>query len=175
MTYNNFLNQLQQFSDSDWKALFSGKTLEMLDDQQLRITAGVTPFAILKSAGFEATDPETLKQAVLDNVEAIYKRYYRTHPLSEAGFNYQLKQLANKHGAQSFITPIGKQARYTLFVDDGEVIVEDKNSPRHKYGVFLELLNPELETNPEDAFADWVNSGKAYEDYRGMNVCRYNC
>jgi hypothetical protein len=62
-----------------------------------------------------------------------------------------------------------------LFVDGGEVIAECADSPRHRYGVFCELESTLSEHAIEEQVRQWLERGEAYEDYLGMNVCRYNC
>jgi hypothetical protein len=41
--------------------------------------------------------------------------------------------------------------------------------------VFLELEQPLPDADIDPKIRKWLEQGEAYEDYLGMNVCRYNC
>ncbi len=171
-TFENLLNELDAHS---WDTLLGGAYLRLVDDEQLIVSEEDTPDRIIAGADFTAGDAAELKRTLLERAEDILHQYYRTHPLTQKGFNKQLRQLAEQHGIEAFMAVGGQRPDYTLFVEGGELVAEPKGSPRHPYGAFLELEQALPENKREDAFAKWLDSGSAYEQYLSMNVCRYNC
>ena len=175
MNLEEFKSQLNQLSDSDWQALYQGKSLEMLDDQAFNVTNKKPHYLIVNGSDNTAGSPIELKQEIIKSAEEIFKKYYQIHPLTKAYFNRQLKSLAEQLGTNSFIANMGNRPAYTFFVDNGEVLAVPQTSPKFPYGVYLELDKMMDSKESDDLFNKWVESGKAYESYRSMNVCRYNC
>ena len=96
-------------------------------------------------------------------------------PPSLSDFNAQVTSLVEQFGAAAFCAPSGRFPEYTLFVDDDRVIAEPRGAPRHPYGVFCEISNELSESQITDRLNKWLETGEAYEEFLGMNVCRYNC
>jgi len=86
-----------------------------------------------------------------------------------------VEDLIDRLGAGAFAAAPRQLARYTLFVEGGEVVAESAESPRHKYGVYCELERPVGDAETEVRVRKWLQRGEAHERYLEMNVCRYNC
>lgn len=175
MDYEAFKSQLNQLKDSDWQALYQGSSLEMLDDQALNVTNEKSPYLIVNGSENITGSPVELKQEIISSSEDLFKKYYQIHPLSKAFFNHQLKSLARQLSINSFIANTADRPAYTFFVGNGEVLAEPQTSPKYPYGVYLELDKKVDNKEYDKLFKKWVESGKAYEVYRAMNVCRYDC
>lgn len=175
MTPSLFITLLNTLSTADWQSLLEGGKLQIIDDCTLQVSMEDTAQTIIDGADFSVATIAMLKQQVIEQADTLLADYYRMHPLSEKGFNRQVQALVKLHGDHAFVALFGQCADLTLFVEGGEVIAESADSPRHPYGVFMEL-DQQL---PKDKIAavvnQWLFSGEAYQQYIGMNVCRYQC
>ena len=170
-----FIHLLRQLQKNDWQAVIEGQAVVLIDDARLEIGPADAPNAIITSPDQNTYDSATLMQESLANASTILSNYYLSHPLTMAGFNRQLEKLMDEYGATAFTAVTGQSAQYTLFVAGGEVIAENADSPRHRYGVFCELAAPLSAAAGETYIHKWLARGEAYEQYLSMNVCRYNC
>ena len=175
MNTSLFLTLLNELSDSDWQSVLNGKGLCIIEDQQLQLCLSEEPDMIVLSDVIDANTADALKQQVIHHADDLLSRYYRSHPLSNTGFNSQVEKLVNLHGHEAFIGASGQPSALTLFVEGGEVVVESADSPKHPYGVFMECDKTLPSDKRKAAFTQWLSSGEAYRQYIGMNVCRYNC
>ena len=175
MTESQFIDQLQQLSESDWKAIFSGQALLMVNDSSLEQGTSDQPNVILSADFFTANNFSDFKQQVLDCSGELYSNYYRTHPLTLYGFNEQLYRLIQQSSPDAFCAKAGQRAETTLFVEGGELMALAKNDPRHAYGLFCELSPLVKPSGVANYLSHWIEQGEAYEAYLSMNVCRYNC
>lgn len=99
----------------------------------------------------------------------------QSSPPSPEEFNTQVARLVKQLGASAFCALPGQLPEYTLFVEDGQVIAEPKYAPRHPYGVHCEISREMSEDQAADYVYRWLSTGAAYQEFLGMNVCRYNC
>ncbi len=175
MNLARFTELLQQLGEDDWRALHHGEALLMVDDSHLQTGDRDQPNVIVNPDAFSAANADELKQQVMQQAGALLDQYYLTHPLTQQGFNQQVKELAAQSGYEAFSATPGKRPVRTLFVDGGEVVAEAPDSPRHPYGVYLQLERALEAEALQDAFNKWLESGEAYQRYLNMNVCRYNC
>ena len=170
-----FVQLLEELDDKAWSRVVDGQAILLVDDMRLETGADQSANAIIRAAQNGTDTAATLKQRSLHDAAGLLHNYYLTHPLTLTGFNLQVKALLARYGAEAFAAPIGQLPRYTLFVEGGEVMAEASDSPRFRYGAFCELGH----SVPADAVADhvrkWLQGGEAYDNYLGMNVCRYNC
>lgn len=95
--------------------------------------------------------------------------------LFQSDFNQQVEQLFTLHGAAAFAAPSGHYPQFTLFVEEETVVAESASSPRHQYGTFCELDQPLVGAELEKHMWHWLRSGEAYDQFLGMNVCRFGC
>jgi hypothetical protein len=95
-------------------------------------------------------------------------------PLTRDDFNKQVRELFDQHGIEAFAAPAGQLPARSLFVDNGEIVAEPADSPRHRYGAYCEMPAGNL-MDVATQVEKWLNSGEAYDLYLSMNVCRYNC
>ncbi|MGD2119477.1 MAG: hypothetical protein PVG66_14035 [Chromatiales bacterium] len=172
MNAATFTNLLRQLNDDAWQSVASGQALLLVDDVSLAIGPAGAANAIISA---DQTDAIQLKKNSIEQAADILHNYYLTHPLTRAGFNRQVEQLFDKHGAAAFAALAGQLPPYTLFVEGGEVIAESAASPRHRYGVYCELPRRLTDEALPVHLNKWLQRGEAYDDYLGMNVCRYNC
>ena len=175
MTESLFIDQLRQLSESDWKTIFSGQALLMVNDCSLEMGATGQPNVVLAADFFSADDFSDFKQQALDSAAELYSNYYRTHPLTLYGFNDQFYRLVQQFSPEAFCAPAGNRAEKTLFVESGQLIVLDKTDPRYAYGLFCELSPMVKPSGVANHLSHWIEQGEAYEAYLSMNVCRYNC
>jgi len=175
MNEHIFMHQLGQLHYADWQAVIEGQAVVIIDDLRLEIGPAQAPNVIISLRELNASDASTLKSESLANASTILSNYYLSHPLTLAGFNRQIENLINAHGAGAFSAVAGQLSPRTLFVDEGEVIAETADSPRHRYGVFCELTGQLSDSAIETHVRKWLERGDAHEHYLSMNVCRYNC
>jgi len=155
-----------------WQSIADGANLNLLNDQQLIISVENNN-SIVENKHITSTSPDEIKAHMISHASVLLQQYYLNHPLSDTGFNQQVKNLFDKHGIETFISNNEQAAERTFFVEGAEVIAENASSPRHPYGVYFTVENKK-DFAPQQAI-NWVDSGEAYETYLSMNVCRYNC
>jgi len=170
-----FISLLEQLGEADWQSVIDGKGVLVIDDLYLGIGPVDASNAILCAPDEGTSDAATLKSESIADAVALLNNYYLTHPLTQVGFNHQAQKLFDEYGANAFAAPPGQLPKCTLFVDGGEVVAEIADSPRHRYGVYLELEGSLADAVIGQKVQKWLEQGKAHEDYLGMNVCRYNC
>ena len=144
--------------------------LRLVDDGALAWGTGSEPDVLVGTWSNAGQDRVAWLAA---NAEELLAAYYRTHPLTRAGFDRQARELLQRHGASAFAGIAGELPERSLFVDVGSVVAEPRGAPRHRYGVYCAL-----DRRPGDvdlAVRRWLDRGEAYDGYLGMNVCRYNC
>lgn len=153
--------------------LGSGCVLRLVDDELLAWGRGGEADVLLAALPAEAVaDPSAWLQR---HAEQLLADYYRTHPLSRAGFERQVRALYARHGADAFAAAPGHRPQFTLFVDDGKVVAEPRHGARHRYGAYCELAAAASTASAARSAEIWLDNGEAYATYLGMNVCRYNC
>lgn len=166
--------QLKQLTQQDWEDLIEDAQLVMQDDERLMLVSHALKNIFFSADMVKADSVNELKDKVLEHAEALLAEYYRKHPLTKKGF-YHKALSAVKGKEQDFAAASRENPNCTLFVEGGEVVVEDQDSPRHPYGVYCELPA----NTPQDAIPgivqQWLESGDAHENYLEMNVCRYFC
>ena len=173
MNKEKFKIILKVLEDEVWQRLLDGQALVLVDDSRI-VAASEQPGNIIIPPR-DVNDINTLRDEVMDNAGEILEHYYRSFPLSRAGFNRQVEQLIEQHGAEAFAAVYPDVSAFTLFVEGGSVVAEDAASPRYRYGAYCELQQP-LQIDALSAYVKkWLSSGKAYENYISMNVCRYSC
>ena len=175
MNNAEFIRLLEQLSNADWQSVMEGAAILIVDDLRLQTGPAQAPNAVIRAPEHGQTDASRLKRESIEEAPALLANYYLTNPLTLTGFNHQVKGLLENHGAAAFAALPGQLPQYTLFVDEGEVVAEPQESPRHRYGVYCELSRP-LRGDALESFVEkWLQRGEAHERYLGMNVCRYNC
>lgn len=174
MDEQQFHAQLRALPDEAWQRVAAGEALMMVDDEALKVGPADASEAII-AGGSGEQDWESLKAESLADARALLANYYLSHPLSRAGFDRQAQQLLAEHGAIAFAAPPQKLPARTLFVEEGRVIAETAESPRHRYGAYCEIQPALPAAQIEAAVKKWLEQGEAYERYMSMNVCRYNC
>ena len=175
MNKTDFLDQLQNLEMACWQALLTGQALLLINDDRLELGATNAHNVIIPAATAHAQEPTQLREQSLVQASQILEDYYRTHPLTETCFNTQVDGLLELLGAAAFTALPGRLPAYTLFVEMGTVLAEPRESPRHPYGAYCEILHPLTDAALQQQVAQWLTSGQAYERYLSMNVCRYNC
>lgn len=181
MNETRFRQLLQQLPDALWQRLLDGGGLSLADDLELQPGAADAPDLILRPGRLvregrcDHNELDALKAEIMAGAGVILADYYRTHPLTLAGFNRQAQALLARYGAAAFAAVQGGLPERTLFVDGGELVAEAADSPRHRYGVFCELQRPLSVEALDERVRRWLERGEAHQRYLGMNVCRYNC
>lgn len=182
MNSATFKEQLLQLTDQDLQALLDGASLVMVQDQSIiaveetEIETNTHPVIISYEPDSARTQTaEELRNELLQQADELLENYYRLNPLSQSGFDLQVKALALQHGVEAFSAVAGQTAEFTLFVEGNKVIAEPRNAPRHPYGAFLELQRPLQGPALEKRFSSWLRSAEAYQRYLSMNTCRYSC
>lgn len=175
MNASVFIQLLDQLTDADWQAVAAGRCLQLLDDQLLATGPADAPNCLFRATSADSADAAALKQDALSRAEQLLHDYYRTHPLTPAGFKRQVSALLERHGAAAFAARPGKRPDCSLFVDGGTVVAETRDSPRHPYGAYCEVEGSLDDAAVASRVRQWLERGEAYDHYLGMNVCRYNC
>jgi len=175
MNTDKFKQCIAELTVQELYELKTGYSLHMLNDATVVIEKGTELNSLGIDIPLEVKDTESIRQFILDRAEDVVGEYYRIHPLSEAGFNEQVRDLVEAYGAEAFAAYPGQTARCTLFVDAGEVQVEQQGMPRHPYGACCELSSIAPDQDIASFVLKWIESGEAYRQYLSMNVCRYNC
>ncbi|HEY5734318.1 MAG TPA: hypothetical protein VIU36_06105 [Gammaproteobacteria bacterium] len=166
---------LDQLSVAALNVVLKGQALLLVDDASLALGDPESPNVLVHPEAFTANDADQLRRALLENSEELIAGYYRTHPLSWAGFDRQVKALFEAHGYETFAALPDVMPVKSLFVEQGTVIAEAQDSPRFQYGTYCELPGASGPEQIKQAVERWVSSGQAYDSYLGMNVCRHNC
>lgn len=170
-----FKGQLNALEDSLWQQLSAGDSLIISPDLSLQIVhSGHAENLLTPVNPKEKYSPQALKKRVLEQADFILETYFTDHPLTSADFNQQIQQLVDEFGARSFMATYPNTPDRTIFVEGGIVIAEQPDSPRHRYGIFLEIDN-ETDLHNENLLQKWLNSGQAYQEYLSSNCCRYSC
>jgi hypothetical protein len=172
MNHGEFNALLESLEPADWQAIVDGQALLIIDDTRLQAGPADSPNAIIRSTG--ETPVNAFRQYCLSHAGDIIDDYYRSHPLTANGFRSQAIRLVEQYGAPAFLAVEGTLPDYTLFVDGGELLAESRDSPRHRYGAFCEILQ-DASANPKTTVLTWIHDGLAYARYLEMNVCRYSC
>ena len=175
MNNKRFIRLLKELTDADWQSVVDGMDVLIKDDRELLIGVSGSAHSIIVSSDYSLTDFTELKSQVLNKSDVILDDYYRSNPLTKTGFNQQAIKLVEELGFENFCASQGKVANRTFFVEGGELIAQTLENPRHRYGVFFEVGQQVSEETLKDHFYQWISSGRAYSEYMGMNVCRYNC
>lgn len=173
MRSGEFEALLKALPDEQWQALVDGQMLALHEDARLELSRGGDEYTIVKAR--EEEDAEELRERVIGHAREILEDFYRTHPLSREAFDRQAGLLVSQYGEQAFAAPEGRLPERSFFVDGGELKAEPRESPRQRYGAWCETGKPQEGAALKERVNDWINKGEAYEAYRGMNVCRYNC
>jgi len=175
MNAQKFIAAVNTMGDDELLELRGEQSLRLIDDARLAIGAYNEVDGMQLSLPTAAVDAASIRAYLVDSAADLVMNFYINHPLSKTGFNNQVRELMQQHGASALAAPAGQRAAVTLFVDSGEVVAETVGNPRHPYGAFLELLAPVPAADIEDKVQYWLDSGEAYRQYLSMNVCRYNC
>jgi hypothetical protein len=96
-------------------------------------------------------------------------------PPTPSEFNAQVASLVEELGPAAFCAAPGQRPEYTLFVEDKQVVAEPRNAPRYPYGLYCEIRTGLSDDQIADYLNKWLTTGGAYEEFLGMNVCRFNC
>lgn len=175
MTAAEFRELLEQLPDGSWRAIIDGAALLLVDDQGVDLGSRDAPNAIVTAVDGVSDHATRFRARVITESEEILAAYYRTHPVTQVGFNRQVVRLIEEHGAESFAAAPDTLPELTLFVDGGVVVAEPSDSPRHRYGTYCELDGSSRVTSVAKRVQLWVESDEAYQSYLSMNVCRYSC
>jgi len=173
MNHFELQHLLKQLDNDIWQALFDGQPLALVDDE--RLVPAAKPEDKIFILPQNADDVASLRESVIKNAEELLNNYYLSHPLSKSGFTLQVKKLVEQYGASAFAAVYPDIPERTLFVDVGEVVAEDRDSARHRYGAYCELQETMQGEELKQFVQQWLTGGDAYELYIGMNVCRYGC
>lgn len=180
MNTETFITRLSQLNDNDWQEILAGQALIMEDDIALKTGSTESATVIFPVIG-ESVDQETfpdtkaIQSYFLEHADKLLEEYYRTHPLTQKGFNSQVIALLEQLGNHAFVALPGHYPDYSLFVDSGTVIAEARGNPRHPYGAYLELERPLADAALKVRVKNWLENEEAYERYLSMNTCRYSC
>ncbi len=98
-----------------------------------------------------------------------------SEPITLSNFNQQVERLFAEHGGGAFAAFRFEEPDFSLFVEDTTVVAEPKGSPRFPYGTFCELETALTGNELEAHMWHWLRSGEAYDQFLGMNVCRFGC
>ncbi|GAB6035245.1 hypothetical protein [Galenea microaerophila] len=175
MNTEQFKQAIETLDDQALQAILDGHALKVEDDETLTIGRPNDAYVIyyLGDEQFDLID--TLKQSLLDRAEALVKDYYQFNPMSKTSFNRQLNALLQAHPTDYFVSMPGQPESGRIFVEEDTLVVEEKGSPRFKYGMALELSEKMTEQAISNKVKNWVSSGHAYQDYISINVCRFSC
>ncbi|WP_019557154.1 hypothetical protein [Thiomicrorhabdus arctica] len=174
MNAEQFIQALTDFSDENYQAIVEGAALVIHEDKSLTLGKIQQAYVIFEMGDetFDSTD--ALKASLIERAADLIEEYYQNNPISKMHFNRQLLDFIKEHGANAFVTMPGQQAQVKLFTEDGNVLLETKESPKFKYGFCLVLNEKVLPQAVENKVKNWVSSGSAYDDYISVNVCRFS-
>lgn len=158
-----------------WQGLLDGKALRLVDDSVLELAEPGQRNLIFFEPDAQGMDLDGLRARVMSKVDELIDEYYLRNPLSLKAFNRQVQGLIQEHGAAAFVAEYGDLPERSLFVEVGDVLALDAESPQHRYGAFCELDEPVNEQDIKKLVKAWLDSNEAYEKYISMNVCRYSC
>lgn len=183
MNTEQFKECVRALTLDELNLLGTGKSLCMEEDKTLTIGSDSDANRIITDASNLNSNPESLREQLLEQADELVTQFYRTHPLTKTGFNQQVRLLVQQYGAEQFAAVGGQRAKRTLFVDVGEVLAEKQGEPRYPYGSYFqfspgksfEFTSGNGNSSIENLVVDWIDNGEAYEQYLSMNVCRYNC
>lgn len=170
--FNRLLNALAL---EDFQQILDGSALVMVKDSSLAIASEKESYMVykMKDSGFESA--EDLRSYLTEKSDSLLNDYYNFNPVSVEHFNKSLASLIKENGGNSFVDYPDEPSLLKIFIDGGELVAEDKNSVRFQYGLSLVLNNnispEELETELEN----WVKLSLAYNEYIGLNSCRFVC
>ncbi len=174
MNTEQFKLALTEFSDENYQAILEGAALIIKEDKALTLGKPEQAYVIFEMGDESFDSVNDLKKSLLERSDDLIEEYYQYNPVSKMHFNNQLSSLVQAHGANAFITMPGQEATVKLFVNEGTVVVETKESPRFKYGFCLVLNDKLIAQAVDNKIKNWITSGSAYDDYISVNVCRFS-
>lgn len=174
MDAQQFLTAVSALPDDDLQQILNGATLVVVQDQDLRLGKSDEAFVIYELGEDRIEDVASLRAYLSDNADDLMRNYYHFNPLSKEYFQTRLRELIQEYGAASFAAQPNSLPEKVVFVEQGELICENQESPRFQYGLYLKLgeAMPALAVN--NKVKNWLQSGSAYSDYISVNVCRFS-
>lgn len=164
----------QDFADADYQAVLAGDAIKVVQDKTLELGKTDDAFVIYELGDESFDSVAALKAHLVAEAEPMLKEYYQYNPVSREYFQAQLTEHMNTLGDMAFVAMPKKPAEYVIFVDDGKVIVEGRDSARHKYGMYCSLDEDYQPAARANKVKNWIQSGTAYGDYISINVCRFS-
>ncbi|WP_024851892.1 hypothetical protein [Hydrogenovibrio kuenenii] len=174
MNAQEFKEAVNALTEEELTAILQNEGLVIHQDQSLTIGPADGAFVIYELGDDGFTQTDEVKDYLLKNAESLIETYYQFNPISKECFNRELQGLFNEHGQDVFVCLRGKTPQKVIFVDDGQLIVEDETSPRFKYGIYLQIEDDSSAMVKINKAKNWLLSGTAYGDYISTNVCRFS-
>lgn len=174
MNAQEFKAALETLTDEDFSAILEGKGLIVHQDEGLKVGPANVAYVIYELGEDGFNEVASLKQYLADNAEDLMATYYQFNPVSKEYFNRELMSLFKEHGQASFVCKKGKLPEKVVFVEQGNLIVEDASSPRFQYGIYLQIDDDSSSMVKINKAKNWLQSGSAYGDYISTNVCRFS-
>ncbi|MBD3821173.1 MAG: hypothetical protein IE914_02750 [Thiotrichales bacterium] len=174
MNAQEFKEAVNALTEEELTAILQDEGLIVHQDQSLKTGPSDAAFVIYELGDDGFTQTSEVKNYLLENAESLIETYYQFNPVSKERFNRELQGLFNEHGQDAFVCKQGKTPQKVIFVEQGNLIVEDESSPRFKYGIYLQVEDDSSSMVKINKAKNWLQSGSAYGDYISTNVCRFS-
>ena len=174
MNATQLIQALESFEEANYQAILDGASMVVIHDSHLGLGKSDQAFVIYELGEDHFSNTAALKAHLIENAESILAEYYQFNPVSREYFQAQLTAQLNQLGEMAFVAMPKQPADYVIFVENGQVVVEDATSPRFKYGLYLSLDQDYQPAARVNKVKNWIQSGTAYGDYISTNVCRFS-
>jgi hypothetical protein len=167
----NIMSPYRQFIDSlseeDIRNIAQGAVGIGCDDRRYRVVrGGIAPIA-------EPGMRMLTRDLLLSQESQIMEQIYRQRPLCRTEFEYQADALLDENGIENFCRHQGNPGNWALMIDRPYLIAVSADDVRSQYGYFCESEQILDDTQAASLVREWLNSGRAYEDYRAKTHCTY--
>ncbi|MCW8888388.1 MAG: hypothetical protein OQK25_04940 [Gammaproteobacteria bacterium] len=162
--YRQFIDSL---SEEDIRKIGQGDVGIGCDDHgYLLVQGGFSPLV-------EEDEQMVNSTLLLSQESQVLEQIYLQRPLCRSEFDYQAQTLLDKNGIKQFCRHPGNIRSWALMIDKPYLIAVPADDVRSQYGYFYEseqILDNEQTASQVKA---WLDSGRAYEDYRTKTHCTY--
>ncbi|MDH5785061.1 MAG: hypothetical protein OEZ16_05550 [Chromatiales bacterium] len=167
MPHSPYRQFIEQLSDNEVTLIMRGEFSPGCRGSGYALLPGALPLLEQRSGG------ESPREWLIAIEDQLLPALFQQQPLCRVEFDYQAGKLLSDHGAERFCHHTGNSANWALMIDEWHLVAVGPEDVRSKYGYFCESPQGLQPSEAKERVAEWLRSGRAYEDYRSKTHCRY--